>query len=538
MMRRRAPRAVVVAAGVVALLIVAGGGWWWLAGGAAEVTLTVRRVDATGAVSETPLTLDPRRVGIVVVDVWDSHPDPVAAERVESLVPALNRSLEAARDLGMTVFIALADVPVEAIPGGTPARPDRPQMPFAYPGRTPVTPPYTEIPYFNAAEGQTQVPPSVEVPARPLWTTVHSDLRLDPRDVVLDAREWWPADREESWSAISTRQLYWESVDRGITHLVYVGVHTNWSVFTKNFSMEPMQRAGFTVLLARDLSDAYTGNGVDWEAVPPSAAAWLSPDAGNRLVNDYVARWMGGTVDSSDWVRAAEANYAARLASQPALVAYWRFEGDAGDLHVQDERRAEGAWLAGDAMQGAPGAFEETRSLTLVGRGAAVVAPLYRADLPPDGPLEVLAGGPATIELWVRLDAVGEAATLLSQAGEAPLRIAVDAAGHPSVAVGAEAVVGERPLDVGRWHHLVVTLDGGAAAIWLDGERAAEGPLTRSGTPSTAPILLGAAGTVSVAHDGTPVLAFVEGVTGALDEVAVYAGVLPEATIRAHADAR
>ncbi|GMU39616.1 MAG: hypothetical protein AMXMBFR23_04820 [Chloroflexota bacterium] len=537
MMPRHAPRAAVAAA-VVALLLTAGGGWWWLAGGAPEVTLTVRRVDAAGVVSETPVILDPRRVGIVVVDVWDSHPDPVAAERVESLVPALNRSLDAARDLGMTVFIALADVPVEAIPGGTPARPDRPQMPFAYPGRTAVSPAYAEIPYFNAAEGQTQVPPTVEVPARPLWTTVHPDLRLDPRDVVLDAREWWPADREESWASISTRQLYWESVDRGITHLVYVGVHTNWSVFTKNFSMEPMQRAGFTVLLARDLSDAYTGNGVDWEPVPPSEAAWLSPDAGNRLVNDYVARWMGGTVDSADWVRAAEADYATHLASQPALIAYWRFEGDAGDQHVQDERRAEGAWLAGDATQGIPGAFEGTRALALAGQGAAVVAPLYRADLPPGGPLAVLSGGPTTLELWFRVDALGPPVVLLQQDGEQPLRVGLDEGGRPAATSGAASVAAEHVVEPGRWHHLAVTFDGAAGAIWLDGERVAAGALPRAGTPSTAPILLGAAGLVSVEHDGTVVPALTAGVTGAIDEVAVYAGVLPDATIRTHARAR
>lgn len=538
MVLRRAPRAAVVAAAVAALLLLGVGGWWWFAGGTPEVTLTVRRVSASGAVTETPLTLDPRRIGIVVVDVWDSHPDPVAADRVESLVPALNRSLSAARDLGMTVFVALADVPVEAVPGGTPARLDRPQMPFAYPGRTPVTPPYSDITYFNAAEGQTQVPPGVAVPARPPWRTVHPDLRLDPRDVVLDAREWWPADREESWSAISTRQLYWEAVDRGITHLVYVGVHTNWSVFTKNFSMEPMQRAGFTVLLARDLADAYTGNGVDWEAVPPAEAPWLSPDAGNRLVNDYVARWMGGTVDSSDWVRAASEDYAARLMRDPSLVAFWRFEGDPGDWHVQDERRAEGAWLAGDATQGAEGAFEGTRAVTFAGAGAAVVAPLYRADLPPDGPLAVLAGGPVTLELWFRVDTTGQVATLLSQDGAQPLRVGIEASGHPSVVSGDAALVAGRSVEAGRWHHLAVTLDGASAAIWLDGGQTATDALPRTGAASTAPIVIGAAGTVSVARDGTARTALVDGVTGAIDEVAVYAGLVPEATIRAHARAR
>ena len=54
--------------------------------------------------------LDPKQVGIVVVDMWNYHWCKTAAMRVGALVPRMNRVLDAARGLGMTVMLCPSDV--------------------------------------------------------------------------------------------------------------------------------------------------------------------------------------------------------------------------------------------------------------------------------------------------------------------------------------------------------------------------------------------------------------------------------------------
>ena len=54
-----------------------------------------RRDPKTGKVVVTKATLDPSKIGVVVVDLWNFHWCKTAAERVGALVPRMNRTLEA-----------------------------------------------------------------------------------------------------------------------------------------------------------------------------------------------------------------------------------------------------------------------------------------------------------------------------------------------------------------------------------------------------------------------------------------------------------
>jgi hypothetical protein len=55
-------------------------------------------------------SIDPRRIGIVVVDPWNFHWCKTATMRVDALIPRINRSLAACRDLGMTLMLCPSDV--------------------------------------------------------------------------------------------------------------------------------------------------------------------------------------------------------------------------------------------------------------------------------------------------------------------------------------------------------------------------------------------------------------------------------------------
>ncbi len=78
---------------------------------AAEIELTFQtRHAATGAIQRAAERVDPHRVGVIAVDVWNYHWCKTATMRVDAMVPRIDQALNAARDLGMTVMLCPSDV--------------------------------------------------------------------------------------------------------------------------------------------------------------------------------------------------------------------------------------------------------------------------------------------------------------------------------------------------------------------------------------------------------------------------------------------
>ena len=78
---------------------------------ARAITLELQRRDpVTGAILLQPETVDPRHVGVIAVDVWNHHWCKTATMRVDAIVPRMNKALDAARLLGMTVMLCPSDV--------------------------------------------------------------------------------------------------------------------------------------------------------------------------------------------------------------------------------------------------------------------------------------------------------------------------------------------------------------------------------------------------------------------------------------------
>src|SRR5881394_2409914 len=78
---------------------------------ATEIELTLQTRDpATGKIILTTEKVDPRHVGVIAVDVWNFHWCKTATMRVDAFVPRMNKALDAARALGMTVMLCPSDV--------------------------------------------------------------------------------------------------------------------------------------------------------------------------------------------------------------------------------------------------------------------------------------------------------------------------------------------------------------------------------------------------------------------------------------------
>ena len=79
--------------------------------GAADIELTFQTRDAaTGKILLTTEKVDPKHVGVIAVDVWNYHWCKTATMRVDAIVPRMNKALDAARSLGMTVMLCPSDV--------------------------------------------------------------------------------------------------------------------------------------------------------------------------------------------------------------------------------------------------------------------------------------------------------------------------------------------------------------------------------------------------------------------------------------------
>ncbi|MBI4326062.1 MAG: NPCBM/NEW2 domain-containing protein [Chloroflexi bacterium] len=192
-----------------------------------------RRDPATGQIVITREKLDPARVGIVVVDMWNFHWCKTSSARVAALVPRMKRVLAAAHGLGMTIFWCPSDVADNYV--GTP------QREAAAAVRLRPLPELRQVQCPPAPDGGGCTCGAERCQVNYGWDGMHPDLQMFEGDFM-------PNDLETLYSLC--RQ-------RGLAHLIYMGVHTQVCLLGKSIGLMNMTRAGFNCILARDLTDAH-----------------------------------------------------------------------------------------------------------------------------------------------------------------------------------------------------------------------------------------------------------------------------------------
>jgi hypothetical protein len=150
----------------------------------------------------------------------------------------------------------------------------------------------------------------------------------------------------------------------------------------------------------------------------------------------------------------------------------------------------------------------------LGGSPAFVSVPSYAALDVGDGPL--------TIELWVKRARTNQEETLISKgAGAYEITIAKNGfvqfgrAGGRTIAVSSVKIA-----DTTSWHHVAVTRNASAAAIYLDGSNVTGRVTPQTLTTTGLPLTIGISGSTAF--------------NGSVDEVAVYSTALNAVRIQAH----
>jgi nicotinamidase-related amidase len=199
-----------------------------------ELDLRTRDADS-GRIISNKRSLDPARIGIVIIDMWNYHWCMTAAQRVAALVPRMNAALAAARQLGMRVIWAPTDVASQYV--GMPQR----ERSIAVP-RFPRPAPAEFVCRLTAKQGKCLCGPGIPCLVNYGWDAMNPDLRIDPDDVINFA----------------TDELFGNCRTRNLDHLIYMGVHTNICVMGKPEAIRNMASGGLNCILARDLTDAFT----------------------------------------------------------------------------------------------------------------------------------------------------------------------------------------------------------------------------------------------------------------------------------------
>ncbi len=231
---------------------------------AEEITLTLQTRNATtGKIELATETVDPKHVGVIAVDVWNYHWCKTATMRVDAIVPRMNKALDGARSLGMTVMLCPSDVVDNYV--GYPQREAVLAMPkFPVPNLVDITcPPAPDA--GGCACGRERCAVNYG------WDAMHPDLRIADEDLMPDTQA----------------EVYSICRQRGLTHLIYVGFHTQVCLLGKSMGLKSMKSAGLRCFLARDMTDAHPGY---------DPARGFTPDLNTEQVVEHFEKFLAPTI--------------------------------------------------------------------------------------------------------------------------------------------------------------------------------------------------------------------------------------------------
>ena len=192
-----------------------------------------RRDPETGEADAQTEHLPGYRIGVVAIDMWNWHWCKTSTQRVGALVPRMNQVLRQARRMGAQVFWCPTDV-INSYNGSPQREIAVATDGLALPELSPV-----ECPPARDGGGCTCGPERCT--GNFGWDGMHPEIEIHRDDLM-------PNDPEV---------LYALCRERGITHLIYMGVHTQVCVLGKSVGVANMMKAGMRCILARDLTDAH-----------------------------------------------------------------------------------------------------------------------------------------------------------------------------------------------------------------------------------------------------------------------------------------
>ncbi len=224
------------------------------------------------------VSMDPRRLAVVVCDMWDNHWSRAARERGAVLASRIDSFLARARTAGISVVHA----PSETM-GFYAAAPARKrilgvtQVPL--PAQREHADPQLPV---DDSDGGSDTNTGTETTDAAVWTRQTDLIRIDEaRDCISD----------------SGAEIYSWMRAKGIETVLLCGVHTNMCILDRSFGIKSFVSRGIPVVLLRDLTDSLYN---------PARSPYVSHDEGTGLIVGYIERFWCPTATSTDITHAIE----------------------------------------------------------------------------------------------------------------------------------------------------------------------------------------------------------------------------------------
>lgn len=211
--------------------------------------------------------------------------------------------------------------------------------------------------------------------------------------------------------------------------------------------------------------------------------------------------------------------YPATVLVTSGLVSYWRLDETTGTVAADSKGTNTGTYVAAPTLGAATALVGDNgTAVTFNGSTQYITVPDAAA-------LDY--GDVFTLEAWVKTTAVVE--TSLIHKGTGPGALSMTASGFPRISIPGSAHVlqATQAINDGAWHFVVVTKNGSARRVYVDGFDKSPGtpPADATATNNTTALVIG----------GTPFATQL--LSGSVDEVAVYNVALSAATALAHYNA-
>jgi len=228
-----------------------------------SIVVEFRRRDSANHLIVRREKIDPKTVGVVIIDMWNWHWCKTNAARDASMLPRMNKCLEGARKLGMQILWCPTDVANNYV--GTVQR-ER-----------------------ALATVRVPLPPSLDLACPHPYV---GDCMCGD-DTCLQSQGWYKmADAfvigDSDMIARGPQEIYSICKARGITRLFYMGINTNICVLDKPEGMRNMMNYGLQCALVSDLQDPQT----QYEP-----AKGLTPDVWNARIVAHFEKYLAPSLD-------------------------------------------------------------------------------------------------------------------------------------------------------------------------------------------------------------------------------------------------
>ncbi len=254
----------------------------------------------------------PGETAIIVCDVWDYHHCLNAVRRVGEFAPRLNKVLERARTMGVTIIHAPSDC-MDAYQDHPSRRramqtPKAEVLPATIGSWCSIIPTEEKAVYpIDQSDGGEDDDPQEHA----AWAAELESMGRNPNSpwkqqsdlITIDQQRDYLSDRgEEVWSVLS---------HHGIKNVVLAGVHTNMCVLGRPFGLRQMAQNGKNVVLLRDMTDTMYN---------PARWPYVSHFEGTRRIIDHVERYVCPTISSDQWIGGEPFRFAGDTGNREPLV--------------------------------------------------------------------------------------------------------------------------------------------------------------------------------------------------------------------------